>query len=935
MKRQYIKPSIEKVALQTAPMLTVLSVTGTEGGEARSQRFYDTFVWEEEPAYESEPEIVEESTEFAWEEAPAYEPAEEFVEEPVHEASVPVDPVWWQPPESEADRRLREEQAAADEAAAQAAGGSSERSMFQEPSEDEEPAFHIDTEGLKQAATAAMTQAKPLFEKAGSLLKNLGKNVRTGTGWAVDKAKDQLHQMQEDREEKAAQQEQDAAEAAFETEAPAETTPEMDAPVEEFTEVDEALTSDEPAATTEEAAETEAEADLTTEADFATESELTEEAGPAGEADGTETTEEEPQPSDEADADTETEGLASKIKLWKRTKEKREKREKPEEPQIEIEEKVDQYPGFWYGAEVPEEPADGESTWEAAEEFIPDRSIAESPVVPDVPETPMPVETSREVKLADTGVFHWHRTENAVTPEEMARKVAAAAAGFGKIERAETPETAESQEAAPEESAALENIDTAVEESAMAGAYAEGAYAAEEIETGAPVAETEEPAAMDAPDFAEASEAPEEAETLGASEMPGAPEGTEAGETLEKAPADPTVLDGYIGLPEGEEPVEPDEPDLYRIKDYSKTRERVTIKKSRKKLNETTFKKPRREMTRKDWTIIAVIAAVLILAGIIIGVQAHRIHEQKLADEAFAANIKQAHQLVQREKYKKAEVLYLQLIAERPEDVDPYLGLAQMYIEQQRYRDAKALIKRGIKTTGDREAFQAVKDDIKVLTSTVWKEEYVKVLEENEYDIKKYESRVQAPVAVCDVNGDMKPELFFFTMEYYGYGKLHIYTTVNDQAKEVEYDCKNRSTKYTDAFYDVSPNNCTYAILNSAETGEFSIYANSTYNGDSWDTTNTYKLNLNGGCRRLHVLQGDIDTTYSEAEKDDSKYILDGEDITYDRYLADFKSMLDNSREVILYNGTGGDQSVQAKVKPGNVMCMSYDSLMVDLTADE
>ena len=48
MKRQYIKPSIEKVALQTAPMLTVLSVTGTEGGEARSHSFYGSFVWEEE-----------------------------------------------------------------------------------------------------------------------------------------------------------------------------------------------------------------------------------------------------------------------------------------------------------------------------------------------------------------------------------------------------------------------------------------------------------------------------------------------------------------------------------------------------------------------------------------------------------------------------------------------------------------------------------------------------------------------------------------------------------------------------------------------------------------------------------------------------------------------------------------------------------------------
>ena len=267
--------------------------------------------------------------------------------------------------------------------------------------------------------------------------------------------------------------------------------------------------------------------------------------------------------------------------------------------------------------------------------------------------------------------------------------------------------------------------------------------------------------------------------------------------------------------------------------------------------------------------------------------------------------------------------------------MDPYVGLANMYVDQLRYRDAKALIKRGIRATGDREAFQNLKDELKILTSTVWKEEYMKVLQENEYDIKKYESRVQAPVAVCDVNGDLKPELFFFTMEYYGYGKLHIYTTVNDQAKEIEYDCKNRSTKYTDAYYDVSPNNCTYAIINSAESGEFSIYSNNSYNGDSWDTINTYSLNLTGGCRRLHVLQGDIDTTYSEADTDDSQYILDGDDITYDRYLADFKTLLENAREIILYNGTGGDQSIQAKVKPDNVMCMSYDSIMVDLGAED
>ena len=51
-------------------------------------------------------------------------------------------------------------------------------------------------------------------------------------------------------------------------------------------------------------------------------------------------------------------------------------------------------------------------------------------------------------------------------------------------------------------------------------------------------------------------------------------------------------------------------------------------------------------------------------------------------------------------------------------------------------------------------------------------------------------------------------------------------------------------------------------------------------------------------------------------------------------YMEEFKKILNEAAQVILYNGTGGDQSVWMKVNPDTVMCMSYDSMMVDLKAD-
>ena len=156
------------------------------------------------------------------------------------------------------------------------------------------------------------------------------------------------------------------------------------------------------------------------------------------------------------------------------------------------------------------------------------------------------------------------------------------------------------------------------------------------------------------------------------------------------------------------------------------------------------------------------------------------------------------------------------------------------------------------------------------------------------------------------------------------------------KSKEVKYECQNRGTQYTDAFYDVSSEDSSYAIFNTKKKGRFAIYANIDQEYDSWDTMNEYKLGKKGKCRRIGVTEGAIHTTYNpddEEELDSSEYLQDGEGITYDKYVTKFKGILDDTLQVILYNGSGGDQAVWDKVKPDNVMCMSYDALMHDLKA--
>ena len=887
-------------------------------------------------------------------------------------ASVPVDPVWWEPPEKPAEEGSWDDWDETEEINEQGSQAEPEiQEPAAEPAEEKEPAEaesdeaeHHDRVDLKEMAAEAAEQAKPYLEKAKSMLGGLGKNVRTGTGWAAEKVKQQLQH----KEEEAAEAEEDGAGAPAETPQPQE--PEARTEWQEPEAPAEWQESDAPGAyaepeTSEEPAEPETPVEPRT----------------------SEVTIEPYDPEEEETYEPEAEEPYEPVGT--------EEPYEPEEPYApyEPEEPEDLYEPFEPEEPAPAEPREAEEPGEDAESQVKpylDKAMAllgdlgknvrtgteraAEAAKQQFQQKKEEFEEKRELREKEKAEER-QREEEQRQKDEEARRLA-------EQERQEELERRREQDEREQEEDMLQRPgfwygQQETEEIEEAGASGETEPAkgselaaliaerepeaeakAEEPETGAevefepeaePEAEPEfEPEAE--PEFepeAEPEIEPEvepepEAEPLPEHEIEDKLADTarftwseeelkEAAENGVEPDIDKAADEGSReeGASEGEEGAsgengedkEPEESSPYRIKDYEPY--------EAKKKKQPFFSKDKIRL-------IVVIAIAAAIVASIAGVMIHQAHERQLAEEAYARSVKQAEQLVEAKKYDEAEAQYLKLMEQRPEDTQLYVELAQMYVDQQRYVDAKALIKRAIKITGDKEAFKQLKKDIKILTSNKWKKAYIEVLEDNESEIRRYEDRVQASCAICDVNGDMKPELFFFTGEYYGYGKLHIYTTVDNKAKEVEYECENQRTQYDDAFYDVAPNDSSYAIFNSSEVGKFSIYANIVRSGDSRDTTNEYNLNLNGGCRRVNLLEGTIDTTYSEGENDDSEYQLNGEEITYNKYIGEFKRVLDEAKQVILYSGSddsGGDQAVWGKINPDTVMCMSYDALMVDLKA--
>ena len=232
---------------------------------------------------------------------------------------------------------------------------------------------------------------------------------------------------------------------------------------------------------------------------------------------------------------------------------------------------------------------------------------------------------------------------------------------------------------------------------------------------------------------------------------------------------------------------------------------------------------------KRRTVLIAVIAAVIVCAGGICGALISGI------SPGYSKKLETARTYVEEENYDQAEEAYLELIADTPKKEAAYLELSDVYVTQKRYEDSVAILKKGEKATGKESVFKEPLQKSKRGFSGVWKKAYQKILRNHQVKIELYEypeySDPSGATALCDINGDEIPELFFMEGLYeYGGGTLYVYSYRGGKAVELDVPFPqmnlSRSSEMEDHFIDAAAGGGTvFAVYKSAQDGRFVISA--------------------------------------------------------------------------------------------------------------
>ena len=219
-------------------------------------------------------------------------------------------------------------------------------------------------------------------------------------------------------------------------------------------------------------------------------------------------------------------------------------------------------------------------------------------------------------------------------------------------------------------------------------------------------------------------------------------------------------------------------------------------------------------------------------------------------------------------------------------------------------------------------------------------EAYTKVLNDNETGIRNYNWQtdssetytiINKSIALCDIDNNGIPELFFFTADSnYCYAELNVYTYINGTAVKLNYTYSDSATYQSGgkaaAFYDANAASGTkYVFYKSKTAGHIYIYAS------IGDETQFYRVNeyeLKGGNRLEEVDELANDYSYAadcpESERD--KFRQNGSSISSDDFAVKFEKALSSLGEPIIYCGHD-DTSIWKRFNTSDVLAMSYDEM--------
>ena len=219
---------------------------------------------------------------------------------------------------------------------------------------------------------------------------------------------------------------------------------------------------------------------------------------------------------------------------------------------------------------------------------------------------------------------------------------------------------------------------------------------------------------------------------------------------------------------------------------------------------------------------------------------------------------------------------------------------------------------------------------------------YKSVIEQNAPAIKAYSWQtvpgkdtynargIDRPIALCDIDGDNVPELFFFTANNKFDAQMHIYTFNGKEAVELSYDGFNEGA-YSGKFADQqAAAGTSYVVYKGKDANTLYIYDS---NGDDYMQYNIHRYVMKNSKLEL------VETLSNRVGQDDSGntsdiYKRNGKTVPNAQGGKSFTSSFAQLDKAIIFsaNREENNVSIWKKFSFDGALCISYDQAIAKLS---
>ncbi len=219
---------------------------------------------------------------------------------------------------------------------------------------------------------------------------------------------------------------------------------------------------------------------------------------------------------------------------------------------------------------------------------------------------------------------------------------------------------------------------------------------------------------------------------------------------------------------------------------------------------------------------------------------------------------------------------------------------------------------------------------------------YKTVIEQNATAIKAYSWQtvpgkdtynargIDRPIALCDIDGDNVPELFFFTSQNQGIASLHIYTFNGKEAVELRYDGFNEGAYSGKLADQQAAAGTSYVVYKGKESNTLYIYDS---NGDDYMQYNIHRYVMKNSKLEL------VESLSNRVGQDDSGntsdiYKRNGKTVPNAQGSKSFTSSFAQLDKAIIFsaNREENNVSIWKKFSFDGALCISYDQAIAKLS---